>query len=431
MSMVTPSAANGAQRLRRHEAVVSALLEHGTMSRTELAEITGYSQSSMTSSIRHLIRLGHVIETGRGRSTGGRRRTLLEFDRRSVLLMILSVDAGHMVARQVDLSGTVHVQVRRKLDPEHPQAAVTAAVEALQNAAEAQSTCAIISMPGVVSADGDVSLAPALGASPGRRLQDLVAEISGLHTIGENDVNLLALGESEDGAVRDGDDFGLIYVGDGIGGALVLNGQVRRGATGSAGEIGFLPWSGADGGTLTRAVSGTAVGPLEYDWSVPALSAKAEAIGIESGTTHIVTALEQSDSPDAAILLGQALDAWAYAAIVLTCVVNPGRIVLAGDAATLGPASREALADRVRAGSPSPVDVCYAELGDRAIVSGAIAQVRTAPWIFLPEEDSPHPQSPEPAAPDSERRPGPESMAEPHPNNETPYTNTPHLEGEI
>lgn len=442
--MVTPSAANSAQRLRRHEAVVSALLEHGTMSRTELAEITGYSQSSMTSSIRHLIRLGHVVETGRGRSTGGRRRTLLEFDRRSVLLMILSVDAGQMVARQVDLAGTVHVQVRRKLDAEHPQLAVTAAVQALQAAAETRSTCAIISMPGVVSADGDVSLAPALGTAPGRRLQELVAEISGLHTIGENDVNLLALGESEDGAARDGDDFGLIYVGDGIGGALVLNGQVRRGATGSAGEIGFLPWNGAGGGAPAHAVSGATVGPLESDWSVPALTAKAEAIGIEPGTTHIVTALEDSDTPEAATLLGQALDAWAYAAIVLTCVVNPGRIVLAGDAADLGPASRDALADRVREGSPSPVEICYAELGDRAIVSGAIAQLRAAPWIFLPDEDGPPPQpsaSQEPG-PGPESGPSPESDHDPesavpadpadaHSHTDVPHPNTPTLEGEI
>src|SRR5699024_4743754 len=122
MSMVTPPAANGAQGSKRLQSVVRALLEHGTMSRTELAELTGYSQSSMTGSIRMLMRLGHVMETGRGRSTGGRRRTMLEFDRRSVLLMLISVDSGHLVARQVDLSGTVHVQVRRRLDPEQPLA---------------------------------------------------------------------------------------------------------------------------------------------------------------------------------------------------------------------------------------------------------------------------------------------------------------------
>src|SRR5690625_162959 len=53
----------------------------------------------------------------------------------------------------------------------------------------------------------------------------------------------------------------------------------------------------------------------------------------------------------------------------------------------LGPPSRTALAERVLAGSPSPVAIRFAELGERALVSGAIAHLRNAPWIFLPEED--------------------------------------------
>src|SRR5699024_2743192 len=112
-----------------------------------------------------------------------------------------------------------------------------------------------------------------------------------------------------------------------------------------------------------------------------------EAIGIDPGNQHVVSALEDGDTPEARDLLERALDAWAYPAVVLTCVVNPGRIVFAGDAAHLGPPSRTALAERVLAGSPSPVAIRFAELGERALVSGAIAHLRNAPWIFLPEED--------------------------------------------
>ena len=171
------------------------------MSRTELAELTGYSQSSITGSIRMLMRLGHVMETGRGRSTGGRRRTMLEFDRRSVLLMLISVDSGHLVARQVDLSGTVHVQVRRRLDPEQPLASVLNAIDALQGPRShlrpaRSSPCPESSPPRAMC------FAPALGQPTDRRLQDVVAEASGLHTIGENDVNLLALGEAVGGPPR-------------------------------------------------------------------------------------------------------------------------------------------------------------------------------------------------------------------------------------
>src|SRR5690625_7326505 len=101
-------------------------------------------------------------------------------------------------------------------------------------------------------------------------MQDVVAEACGLHTIGENDVNLLALGEAEDGAARDGDDFGLIYVGEGIGGALILDGSVRRGATGCGGESGFLPWAGAGDIDGARSGAGRSGAPLGPDAALPA-----------------------------------------------------------------------------------------------------------------------------------------------------------------
>src|SRR5699024_8361865 len=111
---------------------------------------------------------------------------------------------------------------------------------------------------------------------------------------------------------------------------------------------------------------------------------------------------------------GRASDAWAYAAVVLTCVVNPGRSVFSANAAHLGPSSRSALAERVLAGSPSPVAIRFAELGEHALVSGAIAHLRNAPWIFLPQEDGSHPcdapptdAAPQETARESAEPPGP------------------------
>lgn len=386
MSPEMGAANAGAQGARRLHSVVGALLSRGTLSRTELAAITGYSQSSMTESIRELLRLGFVVEIGQGKSTGGRRRTLLRFERRGVRLTLLSLEAGNLVARQVDLAGTVHVQVGRRLDPNDPLSTLVSAVDTLRQVAEEDSIGAVISMPGVVSAEGDVTLAPAFGLTPSRRVQDVVAEASGLHTIAENDVNLMALGEWMDGAGRDGGDFALIYVGDGIGSAMMLDGRVHRGVTGSAGEIGFLPWNGH------LPTSGGTIGPLEGEWSIPALTAKAEAAGIELGGQHVIDVLEDSGALEAQRLLDDALNAWAYPAIVTACVINPGRIVFAGETTRLSDAGRERLAARVHASSTSPVQVRFAELGEAAIVRGAIAHLQKAPWIFLPgAEDRPSP----------------------------------------
>ncbi|MEU0164573.1 ROK family protein [Streptomyces iakyrus] len=62
----------------------------------------------------------------------------------------------------------------------------------------------------------------------------------------ENETNLAALAEQRDGAARDRDTFVLLWLGHGTGAAVVLDGALRRGASGGTGEIGFLPVPGTN-----------------------------------------------------------------------------------------------------------------------------------------------------------------------------------------
>jgi glucokinase len=57
----------------------------------------------------------------------------------------------------------------------------------------------------------------------------------------DNDVNALALGEWRFGAGRDVRSLALLAIGTGVGGAMIVNGQLLRGAGGSAGEFGHVP----------------------------------------------------------------------------------------------------------------------------------------------------------------------------------------------
>ena len=63
----------------------------------------------------------------------------------------------------------------------------------------------------------------------------------------ENETNLAALAEQRAGAAHDRDAFVLLWLGHGIGAAVVLDGTLRRGASGGTGEIGFLPVPGPSG----------------------------------------------------------------------------------------------------------------------------------------------------------------------------------------
>ena len=66
----------------------------------------------------------------------------------------------------------------------------------------------------------------------------LLTEELGIPAIIRNDVQIAAAGENAFGAGRDVDDFVVIFVGTGIGGGIVRNGELIKGAAGNAGELG-------------------------------------------------------------------------------------------------------------------------------------------------------------------------------------------------
>ncbi|WP_162795188.1 ROK family protein, partial [Nonomuraea lactucae] len=77
------------------------------------------------------------------------------------------------------------------------------------------------------------------------RLVPALAEGLGVPVAVENNVNLVALAEQAHGAAQGHPDFVLLWADEGIGSAIVLGGRMHRGATGGAGEVGYMPTPGA------------------------------------------------------------------------------------------------------------------------------------------------------------------------------------------
>lgn len=93
-------------------------------------------------------------------------------------------------------------------------------------------------------------------------LKSALGEKAGLPVVVDNDVNVGAWGERQAGAAQGVDDLLAIFVGTGIGGGLVLNGELYHGAHSTAGEIGFMvmvPSAGKGRRTLEDLASRTHV----------------------------------------------------------------------------------------------------------------------------------------------------------------------------
>jgi glucokinase len=161
------------------------------------------------------------------------------------MTVTIGVDVGgtKILGGLVDESGTV-CEIERVESPKHDaSASITAiinVVETLRARTSTPVTSVGVGIAGLIDGDRSrVITAPNLGwvdQDIGRIVQTAV----GIPTAVENDANAAAWGEFMFGAGRQTRDVVVVTVGTGIGGGLVLDGHLRRGAHGVAAEVGHM-----------------------------------------------------------------------------------------------------------------------------------------------------------------------------------------------
>ncbi|HPR80336.1 MAG TPA: ROK family protein [Enterococcus sp.] len=96
-----------------------------------------------------------------------------------------------------------------------------------------------ISAPGIIQKDGMMTTAGAIRSLYGTNLKEEIEARTGMVTVIENDANAVAIAEKWVGNAQDLDNYLCIVLGTGVGGGIVINGEVFRGAHGLAGEFGW------------------------------------------------------------------------------------------------------------------------------------------------------------------------------------------------
>ncbi|MFJ8594624.1 ROK family transcriptional regulator [Streptomyces sp. NPDC093598] len=222
----------------------------------------------------------------------------------------------------------------------------------------------------------------------------------------ENETNLAALAEQRDGAARDRDTFVLLWLGHGTGAAVVLDGALRRGASGGTGEIGFLPVPGTaalptstdcEGGFHSLAAS-AAVVDLAADHGVgvgaPEAGVVRAAVDVVRGAVARVRqqgdsalAVPRSSDAAAASFLDALADRVAVGVASVVAILDPGCVVLGGE---VGQAGGQELAarvqDRIARMTPLSTQVRTTTLGGGAVLRGALltARDRAQEELFTP-----------------------------------------------
>ncbi|QKV99363.1 ROK family transcriptional regulator [Streptomyces sp. NA02536] len=237
-----------------------------------------------------------------------------------------------------------------------------------------------IGAPGLIDpASGELRDSTGLPEWHRRLVAALQERLPEARVIVENETNLAALAEQRDGAARERDTFVLLWLGHGTGAAVILDGTLRRGASGGTGEIGFLPVPGTRGlpsatdcaGGFHSLAGAAAVAELAGEYGVTA-----EPGTEPSAAGAVRTAVAGTGSPEARFLDTLA-DRIAVGAAAVVALLDPGYVVLGGE---IGRAGGEPLAARVRdrlaVMSPLPADVRPSTLGGGAVLRGALLTAR-------------------------------------------------------
>jgi glucokinase len=228
-----------------------------------------------------------------------------------------------------------------------------------------------IGAAGLVTPEGVVRAAPNLSGVNDLALSALIEQRCGVRCVVDNDNTCAALGEWKLGAGRGSDHLVYVGLGTGIGGGLVMDGALRRGAHGFAGEIGHMvvapdgpPCPCGRRGCWERLASGSALVPLA---SAHGMTAERGEDVIGAARAGSVIALGVLEEFSRWIALGLAN---------LTNLCDPDRIVIGGglsdDADLIAPLVAMHFVELLVAPGLRPYpELRFAELGSASAAIGA------------------------------------------------------------
>jgi predicted NBD/HSP70 family sugar kinase len=389
---VNPSqAAPGSQaslREANRQRVLEALRDQGAMTQVEIAGFTGLSPATVSNMVKELDSAGVVDLAPSIRN--GRRATLVSLTTGSTL--VAGIAFGDRDVRVALGTGPRDVIGRQRM----PLPADHAADEGMDRASrllldlveKAGKTMSDVrgvgvGLPGPVdSVSGQVG---SEGILPGWRGVAVADEMGGriqAPVLLDNTANLAALGELRCGALQGVQDGVYIKLSHGVGCGLILNGELFRGAAGTAGEIGHLTID--ENGPVCRCGNR---GCLETYIGARGLR---EALAASHGPLSLRDVISRARAGDAGCrrVLGDAGRHLGVALAGLVNLVNPEVIVLGGQLAKVGSIITTPMrASLERCAIPSAaasVVVRFGQLDTDADVVGALVAATT----LLPASES-------------------------------------------
>ncbi|HTR95646.1 MAG TPA: ROK family transcriptional regulator [Trebonia sp.] len=336
-------------------AALELLLAEGPLTRAQLSERTGVSKVTVSQMLARLEDRGLVMVAGEQAGGRGPNAALYSVVPSSAFVAGLYVESDLVSAAVADVTGNRVADI--SVDPNGADDPVGMVRQAIEQACERAGidfsalSAVVIGSPGVLDPrTGAPRLAVNLPTWH-EGVLDALREVLHTPVLIENDVNLAAMAERADGAAAGLDDFAFVWLGGGLGLATVINGQVRRGVGGAAGEIGWMPVHGAPLPAGNEHPSKAGLQALAGGLAVQALAAEHGFAAATPGDAiaAALADLDRAPQGQGAAFIDELAHRVSIGVAAVCVVLDPGLVVLGG---TIGKAGGAELAARVAAEVP-------------------------------------------------------------------------------
>ena len=227
-------------------AILEIIRVEGPTSRSYIAETLKVSLPTVMRIVDELIEEGFVIETNEKEWSGGRKRSLIEFNTKDFLTIGVDLGGTKFYGAVANLGGEIIFEKQYSKHNTKQEESYKLVVNLINELLEQSKSTGKkilgigVGAPGVTYHErGVISWAPSLEWKNFPLKERLETEFN-MPVVVDNDVNMSALGEMWFGAGKDAQNIVTIYIGTGIGAGVVIDGALYRGSHQMAGEIGYL-----------------------------------------------------------------------------------------------------------------------------------------------------------------------------------------------
>jgi len=314
---------------------LALLLEHGPLTRNQLGELSQLSKPTAAQMVQRLETAGLIEAIGEVAGTRGPSSTVYAVRHSRALGVAIDIQPEVTRSVVVDAVGNEY-PIAENTHPREGTPAADELTEAIAAACDAAgidrgavSEVVVGVQAAVNEATGDLSFTDDM---PGWPRMDVVTALSdelGIRVSLWNDVNVAAVAERAVGAGEELGSFALFWVGNGLGVAFDVAGQILPGAVGGAGEIGYLA---APRDAISIDPEATELQDLI---SGEAIARIARGHGISGGRFDDV--LDQiADSPERDVVLDRIAERIALGVAPVLAVLDPEAVVLGGPVGVMG-----------------------------------------------------------------------------------------------